>query len=129
MPFFHLSQPLNLWALLSTRLFGNLTTDDPPLKNCHTCEPPYDLVAAYAHACLQCMPRQYFIPSCLQGNIQLRRGRTINTHSKALRAEHTEHSAGEAVHSIFKFPYLIYGEYCCAKKKRHSDCIYSPAMN
>ena len=65
----------------------------------------HDFVAAYTHACLQCMLRQRFIPSILQGNLQLRRGRTINKHNKAFWAKHTDHSTTEAaewsVHSLY----------------------------
>ena len=52
----------------------------------------HELVTAYTHACLQCMLCQRFIPSWLQGNLQLRRGRTINKHSKAFRAKYLEQS-------------------------------------
>ena len=78
--------------------FGNLTTGGPPVVRCQktwtaTCFATHvdlhNLVTAYkaTHACLQYMLRQRFIPSWLQGNLQLKRVRTINKHSKALWAQ------------------------------------------
>ena len=55
---------------------------------------PCDFIRNYA--CLQSKLRQRFISSCLQGNLQLKRGRTINKHSKALSAKHGDQSITEA---------------------------------
>ena len=143
---FCLSQPLNQWALLSTRLFrqpnywwsASYTTCLPHMWTfmilwmylrmpvCNACcvsvlspagyratyssggDEPSTSIAKHQeertlttrlrrqHACLQCMLRQRFIPGWLQGNLQLRRKRTINKHCKALRGKHTDYSATEA---------------------------------
>ena len=82
----YLSQPLNLWALLCTRLFRQ--PNYWRSASYATCLPymwtSCDLVVVYTHAYLQCMLRQRFNSRWLQGNLQLRRERTINKHSKAL---------------------------------------------
>ena len=69
----------------------------------------------YTHTCLQCMLRQRFISSWLQGNQQLRRRRTINKPSKAL-----EHSATEAVVYCIKASYLLHwSRYCILLNYSH----------
>ena len=74
--FIYLSQSLNQWALLSTRLFRQpnywrSTSYATYLTHMWT---PMNL-SEHAHACLHCKePRQRFISSWLQGRLQLSGG-------------------------------------------------------
>ena len=71
----------------------------------------------HAHACLQCkVPRQCFIPSWLQGRLQLSGGEHSLLQQHRLRTEHTNHSATEAHVWVY---YLIGG--CTPESYMHYD--------
>ena len=83
--FIYLSQPLNQWTLLSTRLFRQLNYwRSASYATCFAIHVDLTWPCGCIHTCLSAMyAASAFYLYWLQGNLQLRRGRTINKHSKA----------------------------------------------